>query len=107
MRADAPAIVLVFSSLAWAVGSLYSRHAPLPRRPLVAAAMQMLAAGLILVVVSAVSGEFGQVHPGSVSLESWLGLAYLVVAGSLARLQRVHVAAPRNARPRSSARTHT
>ena len=77
------AIVLVFSSLAWAVGSLYSRHAPLPRRPLVAAGMQMLAGGLILVVVSAVSGEFGQVHPGSVSLESWLGLAYLVVVGSL------------------------
>jgi drug/metabolite transporter (DMT)-like permease len=77
------AIVLVFSSLAWAVGSLYSRHAPLPRRPLVATGMQMLAGGLILVVVTAVSGEFGQVHPGSVSLESWLGLAYLVVAGSL------------------------
>ncbi|HKP18059.1 MAG TPA: EamA family transporter [Gaiellaceae bacterium] len=77
------AIVLVFSSLAWAVGSLYSRQAPLPRRPLVGVAMQMLAGGLILVVVSAVSGEFGEVHPASISLESWLGLAYLVGAGSL------------------------
>lgn len=77
------AFVLVFGSLAWAIGSLYSRRAPLPRRPLVGAAMQMLAGGLILVVVSAVSGELGRVHPGAVSLESWLGLAYLVVAGSL------------------------
>jgi drug/metabolite transporter (DMT)-like permease len=75
--------VLVLGSLAWAVGSLYSRHAPLPKRPLVGAAMQMLAGGLVLVVVSAVSGEFGRVHPAAVSLESWLGLAYLVVAGSL------------------------
>jgi drug/metabolite transporter (DMT)-like permease len=76
-------IVLVFSALAWAVGSLYSRQAQLPRRPLVAAAMQMLAGGLVLAVVAAVSGELGQVHPGAISLESWLGLAYLVVAGSL------------------------
>jgi drug/metabolite transporter (DMT)-like permease len=45
--------------------------------------MQMLAGGLILTVVSGVSGELGDVHPGRVSLESWLGLAYLVAAGSL------------------------
>ena len=77
------AVVLVFSSAAWAIGSLYSRRAPQPNRPLVAAGMQMLAGGLILVVVSAVAGEFSTVHPGQVSLESWLGLAYLVVAGSL------------------------
>jgi drug/metabolite transporter (DMT)-like permease len=30
-----------------------------------------------------VSGELGEVHPGEISLESWLGLAYLVAAGSL------------------------
>jgi drug/metabolite transporter (DMT)-like permease len=77
------AIVLVFSSLAWAVGSLYSRHAAMPRRPLVGAAMQMLAGGLMLTVVAAASGEIGRVHPGAVSLESWLGLAYLIGVGSL------------------------
>jgi drug/metabolite transporter (DMT)-like permease len=77
------AFVLVFSSLAWASGSLYSRQALLPQRPQVAAAMQMLAGGLILVVVAAVSGELGRVHPEAISLESWLGFAYLVVVGSL------------------------
>jgi drug/metabolite transporter (DMT)-like permease len=77
------AIVLVLSSFAWAAGSLYSRQAPLPRRPLVGVAMQMLAGGVTLAVVSAVSGELGDVHPGSISLESWLGLVYLVGAGSL------------------------
>jgi drug/metabolite transporter (DMT)-like permease len=77
------AVVLVFSSAAWAVGSLYSRRAPQPSRPLVAAGMQMLAGGMVLVIVSAVSGELTRVHPGQVSLESWLGLAYLIVAGSL------------------------
>ncbi len=77
------AFVLVFSSLAWAIGSLYSRRAPLPRRPLVGAAMQMLAGGLMLTIVAGASGEFGRVHPGQISGESWFGLAYLVVAGSL------------------------
>ena len=77
------AFVLVFSSLAWAIGSLYSRHAQLPRRPLVGSAMQMLAGGLMLTVVAAASGELGRVHPQAISLESWLGLAYLVAAGSL------------------------
>jgi len=77
------AFVLVFSSAAWAIGSLYSRSTPQPSRPLVAAGMQMLAGGIILVAVSAVTGEFSQVHPGQVSLESWLGLTYLIVAGSL------------------------
>ena len=77
------AIVLVFGSAAWAVGSLYSRGAPQPRRPLVAAGMQMLAGGVVLAVVSAASGELTSVHPSKVSLESWLGLAYLVVVGSL------------------------
>jgi drug/metabolite transporter (DMT)-like permease len=81
--AGTAAIVLVFGSAAWAIGSLYSRRAPQPSRPLVAAGMQMLAGGLILVVVSATAGEFSSIDPGRVSLESWLGLAYLVVAGSL------------------------
>lgn len=77
------AVVLIFSSLAWAIGSLYSRRAPLPRRPLVGAAMQMLAGGLLLSVVSAVSGELGRFHPSQVSWGSLGGLAYLVVFGSL------------------------
>jgi drug/metabolite transporter (DMT)-like permease len=76
-------IVLVFSSAAWAIGSLYSRRAPQPSRPLVAAGMQMLAGGVILVAVSGVAGEFSRVQPGQISLESWLGLVYLVGAGSL------------------------
>src|SRR5262249_47159477 len=49
---DKRAFVLVLSSLAWAVGSLYSRGAPQPQRPLVAAGMQMLAGGLVLTVLS-------------------------------------------------------
>ncbi len=74
------ALVLVFSSLAWAIGSLYSRRARLPQRPLVGAGMQMLMGGAMLTVIGLAKGE--RLHPAQISLESWLGLAYLVVAGS-------------------------
>jgi drug/metabolite transporter (DMT)-like permease len=77
------AIVLVATSLAWSVGSLYSRQAELPRRPLVSAAMQMIAGGLMLLPVAAVTGELAAFDPAAVSLESWLGLAYLIVFGSI------------------------
>jgi drug/metabolite transporter (DMT)-like permease len=77
------AILLVFTSLAWSIGSLYSRQADLPRRPLVSASMQMIAGGVMLLPVAAVTGELNDFHPAAVSLESWLGLAYLIVAGSI------------------------
>src|ERR671935_79580 len=38
----AGAIVLLLAAASWAAGSLYSRRAPPPRRPLVSSSMQML-----------------------------------------------------------------
>lgn len=75
---------ILLAALSWASGSLYARRAPLPSRPLVGVAMEMLAGGLILVLVGAVTGEIGEVDPASFSTASWVGLAYLVVFGSLA-----------------------
>lgn len=46
--------------------------------------MQMIAGGLILTVVAAGTGEIGSVDLERISLASWIGLAYLVVFGSLA-----------------------
>ncbi|HEV8571985.1 MAG TPA: EamA family transporter [Actinomycetota bacterium] len=79
----AGAAALVVASLSWAAGSLYARHAPLPKRPLVGTGMEMLAGGLLLALVGAVRGEFAQFDSSSVSLESVLGLGYLIVFGSL------------------------
>jgi drug/metabolite transporter (DMT)-like permease len=74
------AVALLISGAGWAAGSLYSRRAPLPRRPLVSAGMQMLVGGVLLAIVSAATGEVTQVH--DVSATSLLALAYLVVFGS-------------------------
>jgi drug/metabolite transporter (DMT)-like permease len=75
-------VVVVFAALSWATGSLYSRRAALPSRPLVSTAMQMLAGGVLLGILSVASGELGRFHPSQVSLASILGLAWLIVFGS-------------------------
>jgi drug/metabolite transporter (DMT)-like permease len=76
----AGAIALLVSGAAWASGSLYSRRAPLPRRPLVSAGMQMLTGGVMLAIVAAATGEWTSVH--DVSTESILSLVYLIAIGS-------------------------
>src|SRR5918996_4871502 len=71
------AAALVGASVFWAAGSLYSRRAPLPRRPLVGTGMEMLAGGAILAVVGVARGELADVEPARFSLASVLALAYL------------------------------
>jgi len=76
-------IVVLLGSLAWAAGSLYSRKAPLPERPLQGASMEMLAGAALLAIAGAATGELGRIGAGSVSPESLLALVYLIVVGSL------------------------
>jgi drug/metabolite transporter (DMT)-like permease len=76
-------IVVLLGSLAWAAGSLYSRNAPLPARPLQGASMEMLAGAALLAIAGAATGELGQIDAGAVSAESLLALVYLIVVGSL------------------------
>jgi drug/metabolite transporter (DMT)-like permease len=75
--------LLVIASILWAAGSLYSRNAPLPSRPLVGTAMEMLCGGAALGVVGIAAGELGRVDIAAISLESLLGLGWLIVFGSL------------------------
>jgi drug/metabolite transporter (DMT)-like permease len=73
------ALVIVVGAMCWAVGSLYSRGAPLPRRPVVSAGLASLCGGVLLAGYSLVSGEIGE---ATWSREAVLGLAYLIVIGS-------------------------
>jgi drug/metabolite transporter (DMT)-like permease len=77
-------LMLVGATLSWAAGSLYARRAPLPKRPLVATAMEMIAGGVLLGVVGLARGELSSFHPGRVTAESLLAVGYLIVFGSLA-----------------------
>jgi drug/metabolite transporter (DMT)-like permease len=73
------ALVIVGSAMCWAAGSLYSRGAPLPRRPLVSAGLASACGGILLAGYSVVSGEIGE---AVWTTDAVLALAYLVVVGS-------------------------
>jgi drug/metabolite transporter (DMT)-like permease len=72
------AVALLVATVSWAFGSMWSRHLDLPRG-LMAAAAEMLAGGVLLLVASAAVGE--KVPPGPTE-RAWLALAYLIVFGS-------------------------
>jgi drug/metabolite transporter (DMT)-like permease len=74
--------VLVLASLAWACGSLYSKHGGMPSSAMLGVAMQSLAGGVILLIVGLFAGEYHGLHGASISLRSWLALAYLIAFGS-------------------------
>ncbi|HEX6940580.1 MAG TPA: drug/metabolite exporter YedA [Longimicrobiales bacterium] len=74
---------LLFGSLTWAVGSIYSRTAALPKAPLLGTAMEMLVGGALLVLAGALVGEGSRVALEAVTLRSVLALLYLIVFGSL------------------------
>ena len=76
------AAVLVIASLAWACGSLYSKHGRMPSSPMLGVAMQSFAGGVILLIAGLFAGEFRGLHIGAISLRSWLALSYLIVFGS-------------------------
>ncbi|KAF1011759.1 MAG: putative inner membrane transporter YedA [Pseudomonas fluorescens] len=75
----AGAALLLFAAAAWAFGSVWSKHLPLPAGAMASAA-EMLIAGVVLLVLSVVSGEHLQSVP---PLEGWMALAYLTVFGSI------------------------
>ncbi len=77
------ALALLSASLVWALGSIYSRHSDQPRSVWVAAAVQMLAGGAGLIVLSGFTGEWRRFDAGSISLTSAAAWAYLVIFGSL------------------------
>jgi drug/metabolite transporter (DMT)-like permease len=74
---------LAGGALSWAIGSLYSRRAPLPADAFLGTAMQMLAGGGLLLLAGLLTGELGQLAWHEMSRRSLLAFAYLVLFGSL------------------------
>ena len=74
------ALVIVFGALAWSAGSLYSRGAPLPKRPLVSAGLGAICGGILLTIVSIAGGEIGE---ATWTWDALLAVFYLIVVGSL------------------------
>ncbi len=73
------AILILIASLSWAFGSVWSARITLPTG-LMAGAVEMLVAGVVLLIASHFSGEHLNAMP---STRSFLALGYLVVFGSM------------------------
>lgn len=73
-------LAIFFAPCSWAAGSIYSQYRKIKTHPMMAAAIQMLVAGTILILVGAVFGEFQQFNYNPRGLAA---LAYLVVFGSI------------------------
>ncbi|ROM91683.1 drug/metabolite exporter YedA [Pseudomonas brassicacearum] len=73
------AALLIGAAAAWAFGSVWSKHLPLPEGAMSSAA-QMLVGGVVLLIGSALTGEQLQSLP---PLEGWVAMMYLVVFGSI------------------------
>ena len=77
------ALIVLLGSFFWAIGSVYARTAEVPKNPLVATSLQMLAGGALLLIAGALTGELGRFQ---VERDNWHFTAGLPMAG----LPRVH-----------------
>jgi drug/metabolite transporter (DMT)-like permease len=75
-------LAVLFAAMSWGTGSVLQNRLPVPARPLLMAAMEMLCGGLVCAVIALVRGEL-TFDVGAVSGESWWALVYLIGAGTL------------------------
>jgi drug/metabolite transporter (DMT)-like permease len=76
-------VSLVAGALSWALGMMYARSAPLHPMAIMSASMTLICGGVLLFAASAVTGSLARFDVHAVTLQSGLGLLYLMVAGSL------------------------
>jgi drug/metabolite transporter (DMT)-like permease len=75
--------IVLGASAAWGLGSVLSHRLPVPAHAMLAAAIEMLAGGVVLLAVAAATGEFSRVQWSAVPATSWIALAYLIGPGSI------------------------
>ncbi|MGZ3880030.1 MAG: EamA family transporter, partial [Flavisolibacter sp.] len=76
-------VVLLFGTIGWTIGSLYSKYQKINGSTLMKVAIQMLAASIVIFIGGFAFKEQKDFALANVSWHSILALAYLVVMGSL------------------------
>jgi drug/metabolite transporter (DMT)-like permease len=75
--------VLLFASGAWALGSVLSRRLTLPDSHFLSTGMEMMAGGVMLLLVGLAAGEPAKVELANISARSAFSWLYLILFGSL------------------------
>ncbi|HWC19022.1 MAG TPA: EamA family transporter [Terriglobales bacterium] len=78
-----PLAALLFGTVAWAVGTLWSRHLPLPAAKPMAASIQMIFGGVTLTGASLVFGDLSRFAPARVDGRAIASMLYLVLGASI------------------------
>lgn len=93
-------IVMTMGTIAWTIGSLYSKYS---RKPIddsdnaedsksektkdlhvsVKTAWQMLTAGVVFTIVGSTNGDYAKFDAASVPIEYWGAIVYLIIMGSI------------------------
>lgn len=77
-------VLVVFSSMAWAGGSLYSKYNSVSNSATVNSTWQMLAAGIAFIPGTFISGEWAAINISAIPMNAWLATIYLILIGSIA-----------------------
>ncbi|MGH7453280.1 MAG: EamA family transporter [bacterium] len=77
------AFAILLGTLSWSLGAVYSRIAKLPKSPALAAGLQLIVGGFLLVASGLLMGEGSRLQLDALSLRSILGLTYLILFGSV------------------------
>lgn len=75
--------LIVVATLAWGAGAVYSRVANVPKSPVLSSGLELIFGGVLVLITSFIMGEPSQFHPDQVTLNSLLGLLYLIIFGSV------------------------
>ncbi len=76
-------VAVLVGSLSWAAGVVITPRLKLPTDALARTAVPLVCGAVLLLAAAGVTGEFQATHWASISLKSILGLAYLIVFGSI------------------------
>ena len=76
-------VAVLIGSLSWAAGVVISAKVKLPTDALARTAVPLVCGAAMLLMAAGATGEFHQLHWWAVSRRSILGLAYLIVFGSI------------------------
>jgi drug/metabolite transporter (DMT)-like permease len=76
-------LAVLAGSLSWSVGVVISPKLKLPNDALGRTALPTICGAVMLLAAAGLTGEFHTTHWASISLKSLLGLAYLIVFGSV------------------------
>ena len=76
-------LILLFGSLVWSIGSLYSRGARNSASPLLSSAQTMLCGGALMFGAGLVSGEMRDLHLEKITALSLGAFVYLVLIGAI------------------------